>query len=63
MRNYGLENNPVVVSGRFQEKNDKVIKDEEKIRYITYEQFTQFISVIDDITWKTFFILYRYEKR
>lgn len=60
MRNYGLENNPVVVSGRFQEKNDKVIKDEEKIRYITYEQFTQFISVIDDITWKTFFIFLYY---
>lgn len=60
MRNYGLETNPVVISGRFQEKNDAVIKDEEKLRYITYEQFNQFISVIDDLMWKTFFIFLYY---
>ena len=60
MRNYGLENNPIVISGRFQEKSDAVIKDEEKIRYITYDQFNQFISVIDDLMWKTFFIFLYY---
>lgn len=60
MRNYGLESNPVVISGRFQEKNDTVIKDEEKLRYITYEQFNQFISVVDDLMWKTFFIFLYY---
>lgn len=60
MKNYGLEMNPVTISGRFQEKKDKIITDEEKIRYITYEQFNQLISVIDDITWKTFFIFLFY---
>lgn len=60
MRNYGLEANPVTISGRFQEKNEDVIKDEEKIRYITFEEFNKFISVIDDLTWKTFFIFLYY---
>lgn len=60
MRNYALENNPVTISGRFQSKNEEVIKDEEKLRYITHEQFNQFISVIDDITWKTFFVFLYY---
>lgn len=60
MKNYGLPTNPAVISGRFKEKNDKVVKDEEKIRYITYEQFQQFISVIDDLMWKTFFTFLYY---
>ena len=60
MRNYGLESNPVVISGRFQEKNDIVIKDEERLRYITYDQFNKFISVIDDLMWRTFFIFLYY---
>lgn len=60
MKNYGLEYNPVVISGRFQEKNDTVIKDEEKLRYITYDQFNKFISVVDDLMWKTFFIFLYY---
>lgn len=60
MRNYGIETNPVTVSGRFQRKNDEVIEDNKKIKYITYEQFIQFISVIDDIVWKTFFIFLYY---
>lgn len=37
-----------------------MVKDEEKIRYITYEQFQQFISVIDATIWKTFFIFLYY---
>lgn len=60
IKNYGLELNIVTISGRFQSKNDEVIRDDEKLRYITYEQFNQFISVIDDITWKTFFIFLYY---
>lgn len=60
MKNYGLESNPVTICGRFQAKNDEVIKDEERIRYITYDQFNQFISIIDDITWKTFFTFLYY---
>ena len=40
--------------GNYQEKKDKVIK--EKIRYMTYEEYLKFISVIDDIEYKTFFM-------
>lgn len=60
IKNYGLESNPVSIIGRFQQKNDEVIKDEEKLKYITYEDFNKLISVIDDITWKTFFIFLYY---
>lgn len=56
IKNYGLETNPVSNYGRFQEKNDKVIKDSEKIKYITLEDFNQFISIVDNSMWKTFFI-------
>lgn len=55
--NYGLPSNLNKVIGAYQEKKDKVISNEEKIRYITYEEFKKFISVIDDLTWKTFFTL------
>lgn len=55
MKNYGLENNPVKIVGRFEKRHDQVIKDEEKIRYITFEDFNKFISVIDNILWNTFF--------
>lgn len=43
------------VLGAYQEKKDKIIK--EKIRYMTYTDYQKFISVIDDITYKTFFML------
>lgn len=56
MKNYGLNSNPVKIFGRFQKKCDEVIKDKDKIRYITLDEFNQFISVIDDKLWKTFFI-------
>lgn len=56
IKNYGVESNPVDTFGRFEEKHDKVIKDEEKLRYITKEEFDKFISVIDDDMWKTFFM-------
>ena len=56
IKNYSLNDNPVKNYGRFQKKNDEVIKDEDKIRYITLEEFNKLISVIDNILWKTFFI-------
>lgn len=57
--NLGLESNPVELSGRFEKRQDQVIKDTDKLRYITYNQFNEFISVIQDIMWKTFFyVLY-----
>ena len=55
IRNYELIDNPVQKYGRFQVKQDKVIKDEEKLRYITLEEFNQFISVVQDDLWRTFF--------
>lgn len=47
IKNYGLEYNPVAIYGRFEEKKDSIIKDEEKLRYITKEEFDKFISVVD----------------
>lgn len=60
IKNYGLTSNPVAILGRFQKVSDEVIPDEKKLRYITLEDFNKFISVIDDITWKTFFIFLYY---
>lgn len=55
IKNCGIESNPVSIVGRFQQKNDKIIKDEEKIRYITKEEFDKFIGVIDPGLWHSFF--------
>lgn len=55
MKNYGITLNAVAICGRFEKTDDQVIKDSEKIRYITYEQFKQFISVIDDPMFNVFF--------
>lgn len=53
--NFGLSDNKLKKIGRFQRKKDAIISNEEKLRYITFEQFEQFISVIDDPLWNTFF--------
>lgn len=53
MKNYELERNVVAIYGRFQEKHDKI--EEKKLRYITLEEFKQFISVVDDPLWHCFF--------
>lgn len=58
--NYGLSINPVEKLGRFKEKKDKVIETEQKIRYITYDDFQTFISAIDNNMWKTFFMFLYY---
>ena len=60
IKNYGLKENPVSSYGRFQERTDKVVKDEDKLRYITLDEFNKFISVVDDISWKTFFVFLYY---
>ena len=54
IKNYDLETNPVINRGRFKTKKE-IIKDEEKIRYITKEEFDKFISVIDNPLWHCFF--------
>lgn len=60
IKNYGLEYNPVATFGRFEIKKDKIIKEEEKIRYITKDEFDKFISVVDIPLWHTFFITLYY---
>lgn len=60
IKNYDLKNNPSKDYGRFQQKNEEVIEDEDKIRYITLDEFNKFISVIENPLWKTFFIFAYY---
>ena len=50
---YDLEHNPVVYVGKFEKK--EIVKDEEKLRYITKEEFDTFIKVVDIPLWHTFF--------
>ncbi len=54
--NYGLQQNYLDTLGRFEKKNSDVVKDNEKIRYITSEQFDKFISYVDDELYKCIFI-------
>lgn len=55
MKNYNLEKNVAQIYGPFKSVNSEVIYDDNKLRYITIEEFNQFISVIDDDLWYTFF--------
>ena len=59
-KNFGFKDNIVKEVDNFKLSESKVIKDDEKIRYITYNEFNKFIAVIDDIMWKTFFIFLYY---
>lgn len=52
---YGLNKNIARISGPFETKDEDVKKDENKIRYISYEDFNKFVSVIDDYKWYAFF--------
>lgn len=60
IKNFGLSTNYISILGPFKEVNEKVVYDIDKIRYITYDEFIKFISVIDDNMWKTFFIFLYY---
>ena len=54
-KKYGLEKNCAKIVGNFEEKNDKIISDKDKIRYITFEDFNKFISVVKEPLWHLFF--------
>lgn len=59
IKRYGLEINPVVMYGTFQQyknEDNKTREEKKKLRYITKEEFDKFIVVIDNIMWKTWFI-------
>lgn len=60
IKNFNLDSNVVQLSGRFERVNDEIIRDDEKLRYITYDEFNKFIACVDDIVWKTFFIFLYY---
>lgn len=60
IKNRYIRENILTIHGRFQQKNDKIISDEEKIRYITLDEFNKFISVINSSLWKTFFLFAYY---
>lgn len=56
-----LENNYVKKVGIFQNTiDDKKKKKQKEIRYITLEQFNQFIVNVDDPLWYTYFIILYY---
>lgn len=57
---YKLDKNPETILGAFEQKNEKIIKDKDKLRYITYDEFNRFINIIDDSMWKTFFMFLYY---
>jgi integrase len=51
--NYGYTNLNKTL-GNYQEKKDKITTN--KIRYMTYDDYLKFISVIDELEWRTFFM-------
>ncbi len=53
--NYGIPENLLKRAGRFQRKQDEVVADSEKLRYITLEQFNKFIDCVEGDMWKMFF--------
>ena len=55
-RKFELNYNPVALSGRFKKRNDEVVKNEDKLRYIIYNEYCQFIDVIQDDLWHCFFL-------
>jgi len=56
----GLEENVAVKVMNFQDKNEDVVSDEEKIRYITPAEYNLFTSVITKIVYKVFFAFLYY---
>ena len=63
--NYGkefcqLKENVATKVKNFSEKTEEVITDEEKLRYITPDEYHLFTSVIDDIVYKVFFAFLYY---
>ncbi len=57
-RKFELNYNPVSLSGRFKRRNDEVIKTEEKLRYITYEEYCKLIEVIHDGLYHCLFLTF-----
>jgi len=56
----GLKENAARMVMNFQDKGEAVIADEEKIRYITPDEYNLFTSVIDKLVFKVFFAFLYY---
>jgi len=56
----GLKENVAIKVMNFHDKNEKVVTDEEKIRYITPFEYNLFSSVIEKIVFKVFFAFLYY---
>jgi len=56
----GIKENVAGKVKTFHDKNEEVIADEDKIRYITPEEYNLFIGVIEDILFKSFFAFLYY---
>jgi integrase len=56
----GLKENVALKVAMFHDKSEKVIADEERLRYITPDEYNLFISVIENIVFKTFFAFLYY---
>jgi len=59
-RFYGLKENVASIVNDFKDKDEKVVSDEEKIRYITPKEYNLFASVIENIVFKVFFAFLYY---
>ena len=57
-RKFELNYNPVSLSGRFKRRNDEVIKTEEKLRYITYDEYCKLIDVIQNDLYHCLFLTF-----
>ena len=57
-RKFELNYNPVSLSGRFKRRNDEVIKTEEKLRYITDDEYCKLIDVIHDDLYHCLFLTF-----
>lgn len=60
MKYYDLELNPAKMFGRFKTEARKRVVVKDKIRYITKENFEQFINVIDNPLYRMYFIFLFY---
>ncbi|MCL2400907.1 MAG: site-specific integrase [Defluviitaleaceae bacterium] len=56
----GLKENAAIKAKLFHDKSEAVTTDEEKVRYITPNEYNLFASVIDDIVFKVFFAFLYY---
>lgn len=60
IRNFKLDKNIARITGRFEAVRSEVVTDEQKIRYISLEDFNKLISIIDDEMWFAFYNLLFY---